>query len=220
MPGLYLHTNFISEQESENILQEINNNKWTKNRDSQLRGTRRSQHYVPPMDEMYRVVSNNKFFTSLPELSKRSKIPIQSLNNKLSEKANDFNELLVNEYQKSDRLLFHFDQRGAFEELLCGLSLCNRSIMAFQHKDNKYDIIKVVLPPRSVCFMSGDARYKYKHGFMIGDILGYRVSLTYRTVKAIFYDAKPPKKKTENVYSVSKMKQVKLNKTFFIKSDE
>ena len=220
LPGLYLHRDFVTEEESDRLLQEIKGYPWSRNRDVGLRGKRRSQHYGPELDEMYRVKTGSKDFTKLPPLAHQigqrisdfwnscSGVSSGSLRNKMSSlKSNDFNELLVNEYQAHDELLFHFDQRGAFEELLCGLSLVSHSTMSFQHGTNDYDVIKMALPPRSVYFMSGKARYVYKHGFIKNDIRGYRISLTYRTVRMIFgpkNTAKQMSKQNKLAFNVAK----------------
>ena len=221
VPGLYLVPNFISEEEEKELIKEVESQKWRL-----TEAKRRIQHYGPPMDRMYRVVASKKEFTKLPpkclNIAEKIRLFWNNLDgilyqpNELAVVNNEFDELLVNEYHSHNCLELHFDQRGAFEELLVGISLLSDSIMTFQHCDKNYMQKNVCLPAKSCYFMTGDSRYCFKHGFLKNSISGRRISLTFRTVKKIFGGLTTNKKKineenVRNVDNISQLQGWKLN---------
>ena len=151
--GFYVIENFINKNESNILLNEINGLKWIYNKNEK----RRIQHYGPKLDHNYRVIIGKNDFTKLPQYcniigNKILKFYKNGYNIKNKQKINakNFDQLFINEYKAHDSLRMHFDQRDAFDEIICGLSLMNDSFMTLQHHKNLYEIHKIKLPKLSV----------------------------------------------------------------------
>ncbi|CAO0790450.1 unnamed protein product [Mucor circinelloides] len=71
------------------------------------------------------------------------------------------NHLLVNEYNPGQGIMPHVDAPALFGAAILSLSLLSECIMKFTCEDQSIDII---LPRRSLAILTGDARYKFKHG--------------------------------------------------------
>lgn len=177
VPGLFLTENFLSATEEKQLLKCIDDGEWKDNR----QGTRKVQIYGPWHDANYRIipgkVSDHPQF--LKDLAKKLH---DSIDDKNKSKLLDQNtcEVYINEYVDKDSLQYHFDHPGTYDENIYGISLCNDAFMGFKNSDG---LNKVLIPTRSLYVMSGDSRYKYKHGINKGWITNRRVSITFRTIK-------------------------------------
>merc|ERR1711862_9314 len=90
-------------------------------------------------------------------------------------------ELFVNEYDPGSSLQFHTDHILTFEDMIVGVSLGSESRFRFQGNGQEH---VVLLPCRSVYFMTGRSRRDFQHGMLEGDCQGSRrVSLTFRVVR-------------------------------------
>ena len=99
------------------------------------------------------------------------------------------NQLTVNEYRPGQGIGSHIDTSSAFGDGLISISLNSGTVMEFRRQGS--DERKLVhLPPRSLCLMSGPARYEWEHiivSRMTDTVDGkvvprsLRVSLTLRT---------------------------------------
>lgn len=85
-------------------------------------------------------------------------------------------QVIVNEYTRGQSIGKHLDKK-MFGNLVCSLSLLESTVMQFDYEDSHLDL---VLPPRSVLLIMGDARWKWTHGIKYhkGD---RRVSITFRS---------------------------------------
>ena len=99
------------------------------------------------------------------------------------------NQLTVNEYRPGQGIGSHVDTPSAFGDGLISLSLNSATVMEFRRQGSEEKKL-VHLPPRSLCLMSGPARYEWEHMIVSrmtdtvdGKITprGLRVSLTLRT---------------------------------------
>ena len=101
----------------------------------------------------------------------------------------NLNQLTVNEYRPGQGIGSHIDTPSAFGDGLISISLNSGTVMEFRRQGS--DEKKLVhLPPRSLCLMSGPARYEWEHMIVSrmtdtvdGKIVprNLRVSLTLRT---------------------------------------
>jgi len=99
------------------------------------------------------------------------------------------NQLTVNEYRPGQGIGSHVDTHSAFGDGLISISLNSGAVMEFRRQGG--DEKKLVhLPPRSLCLMSGPARYEWEHMIVSrmtdtvdGKVIprNLRVSLTLRT---------------------------------------
>lgn len=55
----------------------------------------------------------------------------------------------------------HIDCIPCFKEIIISVSLLSYCIIQFSKDEEKYDLL---LSPRSILLLSGEARYKWKHG--------------------------------------------------------
>lgn len=101
------------------------------------------------------------------------------------------NQLVANEYPPGSGIFDHVDQ-SAFGDTAISLSLGSTCVMRFTdpRDSTKYDVL---LQPRSVIVLTGDARWKWTHSIPARHsdlwegqelIRGRRVSLTFRAVPA------------------------------------
>lgn len=183
VPGLYLIENFLSEEEERTLCQEIEKGTWKNNRS----GERRVQMFGPWHNEKYQVKRGNQI-TPLPKYCVDLAGKIKTIVNTflktqvvISPKLGEENtEIFINEYLPKDDLQFHSDHRTTYEETISGISLLSGSILFFQKGSKE---VGVKLPARSIYFMTGDSRYKWKHGMKPCTLDGERrVSITYRVV--------------------------------------
>jgi len=99
-------------------------------------------------------------------------------------------QLIVNEYTPGQGIASHVDCEPCFGEVICSLSLGSACVMVLTHTaDGRRE--QVLLRPRSLLVLSGEARHAWRHGIparlsdkVEGKILprSRRVSLTFRTV--------------------------------------
>ncbi|KAJ3016523.1 hypothetical protein HKX48_003998 [Thoreauomyces humboldtii] len=103
-------------------------------------------------------------------------------------------QLTVNDYMPGSGIAPHVDTHSAFTDAITSLTLSAGVVMEFRvpSADISHN---VYLPPRSLCVMTGEARYRWEHGIRPRktDVVGgravmrdRRVSLTFRTVKDPF----------------------------------
>jgi len=99
------------------------------------------------------------------------------------------NQLTVNEYRPGQGIGSHVDTPSAFGDGLISLSLNSGTVMEFRRQGSEEKKL-VYLAPRSLCLMSGPARYEWEHMIVSrmsdtvdGKVVprNLRVSLTMRT---------------------------------------
>ena len=99
-------------------------------------------------------------------------------------------QVIINEYQPGQGIASHIDCVPCFEETIASISLGSPVLMDFTHSKTN-EKISMLLEPRSLFILSGDARYIWKHGItgrktdkINGQTFfrGRRVSMTFRNV--------------------------------------
>jgi alkylated DNA repair dioxygenase AlkB len=179
VPGLFLYPDFIDEIREEQLLEEIEQQKWV------VDYSRRLQYYGyrNELEKPYDLIS-------FP-------VPIPPQIYQLSQELNEQNVLLyqpdqviINEYAPGEGIKPHKD-RNYYENQICGVNLGSGCIMKFI-KGKNFEVIDVEIPRRSLYVMQDDARKKWNHGIppRKKDIINgsvqhreRRVSITYRKVK-------------------------------------
>jgi alkylated DNA repair dioxygenase AlkB len=179
VPGLFLYPDFIDEIREEQLLEEIEQQKWV------VDYSRRLQYYGyrNELEKPYDLIS-------FP-------VPIPPQIYQLSQELNEQNVLLyqpdqviINEYAPGEGIKPHKD-RNYYENQICGVNLGSGCIMKFI-KGKNLEVIDVEIPRRSLYVMQDDARKKWNHGIppRKKDIINgsvhhreRRVSITYRKVK-------------------------------------
>lgn len=99
-------------------------------------------------------------------------------------------QIIINEYQPGQGIASHIDCIPCFENTIASLSLGSSCVMDFAHEARNQKI-PVLLEPRSLIILSGDARYQWRHGIAARKTDSYksirysrsrRLSLTFRNV--------------------------------------
>lgn len=178
--GLRYIPNFITPDEEAALLNTIDQQPWL----TDLK--RRVQHYGWKYDYVARRVDASMRLGQLPEWLA---VYCQRLyNDRLFPKPPD--QVIINEYQLGQGIAPHVDCVPCFEETIASLSLSSHCVMDFA-KQTTGEKIPQLLEPRSLITLSGDARYKWKHGIAArktdkhdGQVIqrGRRISLTFRNV--------------------------------------
>eukprot|EP01125_Pyxidicula_operculata_P015726 TRINITY_DN5363_c0_g1_i1.p1 TRINITY_DN5363_c0_g1~~TRINITY_DN5363_c0_g1_i1.p1 ORF type:complete len:246 (-),score=38.83 TRINITY_DN5363_c0_g1_i1:15-752(-) len=184
VPGLVLIYNFLNESEENEILQGIENCEWDTNRAQ----TRRVQLYVPWCEDKNKIVPKETI-KPLPDVAKKLGKKIRDFGRANFTKydwddylvdEDKFTELQVNEYNQNDVLGFHKDNPIAYKEVIFGVSFKSHAYLHYQRHNEE---VKVLIPARSLYMLTGESRYKWKHGIPPNSILGdKRVSFTFRHV--------------------------------------
>ncbi len=91
-----------------------------------------------------------------------------------------FAECLLNRYEPGAIIQRHLDK--PVWNHVAGVSLGGTSTMVFE-KDDDSDRIEVVLKPRSIYAMTGDARYRYTHELLPSEET--RWSITFRSLSKL-----------------------------------
>ena len=180
IPGLSLHKNWISPDEAQLLIEQIDGQLWM----NPLK--RKVQHYGYVYDYKRRNVDPDMFLGGLPEWLK----PLaQRLYNEGFFPAVP-DQCIVNEYFPGQGISSHVDCEPCFGDVIASLSLLSACVMEFSHIETGKRVA-LSLPPRSLLVMTGDARYLWKHGIparktdrVDGVILhrARRVSATFRRV--------------------------------------
>lgn len=177
--GLTYVRNFISEPEHDSLLKKIDSELWL----TELK--RRVQHYGYKYDYAKHQINNAMYIAPLPDWSLAvAKRLQQSYSPTLPD------QVIVNEYEPGQGIANHTDCKTCFRDTIISLSLGSPCVMDFTNP--KKDLKKsLLLEPRSLIILKGEARYEWAHGIakrksdnFQGQIFRRtrRISLTFRTV--------------------------------------
>jgi alkylated DNA repair dioxygenase AlkB len=178
--GLTIYSDFITEDEENELVQIINNQKW----DNTLK--RRTQHYGYKYDYRNRSISKEDYIGSLPEWNDFI-IDIMIDNDIVKTKPQ---QLIVNEYEVGQGISKHIDSL-VFDEPIMSLGLNSQCTMNFHNRYTK-EVIPIVFDRRDLVVLRSDARYIWMHEICpnrYDNINGNkiprtkRISLTYRYIK-------------------------------------
>ena len=151
IPGFALVHDFITEEEEKYLVQIIDEiGRW----DSGL--ARRTQHYGWRYDYRSRRINQEAYIGKLPEWAEK-------LGRRLHEEGHVQylpDQVIVNEYVKNQGITPHIDS-SAFADGVAMISLLEAWEMDFLKDQRK---LTRRLERRSVAVLSGEARYKWKHG--------------------------------------------------------
>ncbi|ELR11271.1 DNA repair protein alkB, putative [Acanthamoeba castellanii str. Neff] len=176
-PDLEYIEDFITADEERALVQAIDAQEWSE------KLHRRTQHYGYEFD-----YSRQDINTSVP-----IELPVfaQQIIEKMRQRGlPQFDQLIINEYTPGQGINPHIDKTHCFGPCVVSLSLLSTCVMTFTSLETG-EKIPVVLRPRSLVVLRGQARYGWQHGIepKRADIVAgkhtpraRRVSLTYRTV--------------------------------------
>lgn len=149
---------------------------------------RRVQHYGWCYDYKARSVTNDLRIGVLPDWLQTYAVRLQQA--RLFTEMPD--QVIINEYQPGQGISAHIDCVPCFSDTIASLSLGSSCVMDFTHsKTGKKS--SLLLEPRSLLVLSGDARYAWQHAITGRKIDRYngqiiertrRISLTFRKVLA------------------------------------
>ena len=173
--GLIYLPEYISQQHHDWLQERIDAQTW----DATMR--RRVQHYGYRYDYKARRVTPDMHLGPLPNWLER--IADQLHNDGLIEAIPD--QVIINEYQPGQGIAAHIDCEPCFGHRIFSLSLGGSATMDFTNQAKTK--IPVLLEPRSLVMMYGQARYDWKHGIPArksdeGIARARRISLTFRKV--------------------------------------
>ncbi|NML57701.1 alpha-ketoglutarate-dependent dioxygenase AlkB [Chryseobacterium cheonjiense] len=177
--GLVYQDDFLSIEEGKLILSEIDHAKW----DTNLK--RRVQHYGYIYDYKKKNIDQNLKIGKLPDWLVLLEQKIKTDFNL----ENSFDQVIINEYQPGQGISSHIDCIPCFEDIIISISLLSQCIMQFSKDQEKYELL---LNPRSILLLKGEARYNWKHGIKavkndkwLDTIIPRerRLSITFRKIK-------------------------------------
>ncbi len=176
--GLQLIPDYISQEEHDRLLAAIDRQPWL----TDLK--RRVQHYGYRYDYKSRSVDSSAFLGALPDW-------ITTLAGRFQrEGLLTPDQLIVNEYEPGQGISAHIDSTVAFGDTVLSLTLGSACVMLFSNVKLGQEV-PVLIEPRSLVVMQGDARYVWKHSIpprkkdtYEGRVIerSRRVSLTFRTI--------------------------------------
>ncbi len=179
--GLEYYPDFITEEEEKSLITKIDMSEWN------LALKRRTQHYGYLYDYKARKISPDSYLGQLPEWLLEYGSRLYDLG--IMKSAPD--QTIINDYQVGQGIASHTDCEPCFTDEIASLTLISGVTMRLFEINDKNNFIDIFLEPRSLLVISGDARYKWKHGIAARktDIVDgikiprkRRVSLTYRKV--------------------------------------
>ncbi len=174
--GLVYRPNVVSIDEQERLLAEIDVLPWQ----NDLK--RRVQHFGYKYDYKARRIDQSMYVGALPpfavELGRH--LIAQGLIRDLPD------QLIVNEYLPGQGISLHVDCEPCFKDTIVTVSLGSAYVMDFQEIASNTSK-ELLLEVGSALVMSGDARFRWRHGIKMrrsdhGRRRGRRVSLTFRYV--------------------------------------
>ena len=184
IPGLRYHPSFLDEAHQRSAIERIDSEPWL----TDLQ--RRVQHYGWRYDYSARMVSRDMRIGPLPEWLEEIAC---TLDRQFSEFDTVPNQAIINEYEPGQGIAMHVD-RHCFGSAVATVSLGDDWTMDFQLAGKSGPKESMLLPRGSVLVLSGDARYRWRHGiakrgFDRDPRSGQkrarkrRLSLTFRTVR-------------------------------------
>jgi alkylated DNA repair dioxygenase AlkB len=178
--GLFYQEGFLTPEEERAIVSEIDHASW----DTSLK--RRVQHYGYLYDYKKKNIGQDPKTVKMPAW-------LLSLEAKVREHAkteSPFDQVIVNEYGPGQGIAGHIDCVPCFEDVIVSVSLSSACVMQFSRGAEKHELL---LQPRSLLVLGGEARFLWKHGIKAvkndkwrNTVLprSRRISVTFRKIKA------------------------------------
>ena len=154
--GLNVHFDFISKEEENQLLQNIDKSVWL----SDLK--RRVQHYGYKYDYKAKRIDKNFFIGNIP-------IWMDFLIDRLQEcQLIGFrpDQAIINEYVDDQGIAAHIDCEPCFGDTIISISLGGQCVMNFQRDANtkEHDKLPCFIPPRTLIVMTKESRFNWYHG--------------------------------------------------------
>lgn len=178
--GLTYMENYISEDEANRLVQEIDAAPWC----TDLK--RRVQHYGYRYDYKARQAQREDYLGPLPEV-------FQQLAQRLTDERHFQSlpdQVIVNEYEPGQGISAHIDCEPCFGATIASLSLLSACVMRFSSQAYSRQM-DLYLQPASLLVLNGDARHFWTHAIPARktDVIegqkhrrSRRLSLTFRTM--------------------------------------
>ena len=151
--GLLYLPNYIPIEEQELLISTIDSQPWQ----DDLK--RRVQHYGYRYDYRSRKVTPEMYLGQIPHWLRSLAIRLKDEDHFPTVP----DQVIINEYLPRQGIAAHIDCKPCFGDVIASLSLGSSCIMKFKHLESD-EVRELVLEPSSLLIMSGDARYKWKHG--------------------------------------------------------
>jgi alkylated DNA repair dioxygenase AlkB len=176
--GLLYIPHYISQPHHDFLIETIDVHPW--------RGdlARRTQHYGYVYDYRAKTVDPASRLGDLPPWLQR--IAVQLAADGLMSKAPD--QAIINEYALGQGIASHIDCVPCFDDVVISLSLAAPVVMDLKQKEQH---VPILLEPRSLLVLRGEARYQWTHGIakrqqdtVNGSVIPRerRLSVTFRNV--------------------------------------
>lgn len=181
IPGLSYVADYITEEAETWLLEKVDDGLWL----DDLK--RRVQHYGFKYDYRKRKVDMSMHVGQLPYWLERLSQKLHR-DGYMPEIAD---QVIVNEYLSGQGISAHIDCEPCFKDTIVSMSLASSCVMYFTKKLDHTLKIPVLLEPRSIVVLTGQARYEWMHSITarrydewegIRLERGRRVSLTFRKV--------------------------------------
>ncbi len=181
IPGLSYVADYITEKAQTWLLAKVDNGLWL----DDLK--RRVQHYGFKYDYRKRKVDMSMHVGLLPDWLERLSQKLHR-DGYMPEIAD---QVIVNEYLPGQGISAHIDCEPCFKDTIVSMSLASSCVMYFTNKLDHTLKIPVLLEPRSIVVLTGQARYEWLHSITARRYdewesnrleRGRRVSLTFRKV--------------------------------------
>ncbi len=180
--GLSYIRDYISQQDEDLLIRTIDAQPWMHDL------KRRVQHYGWRYDYKARNVTSDLRIGALPDWLQTYAMCLQQ--GGLFTETPD--QVIINEYQPGQGISAHIDCVPCFADTIASMSLGSPCVMDFTHSKTR-EKSSLLLEPRSLLVLSGDARYVWQHAIAArktdryqGQIISRtrRISLTFRKVIA------------------------------------
>jgi alkylated DNA repair dioxygenase AlkB len=149
--GLLYIPNYISKSEHRRLIETIDVQPWRTDL------SRRTQHYGYIYDYRAKRIDHSMQIGELPAWLQRIAVRLQD--DGLMPEAPD--QCIVNEYKPGQGITDHIDCTPCFGGVIISLSLAAPVVMELKRDDQK---ISLLLEPRSLLLLRGEARYQWTHG--------------------------------------------------------
>ena len=164
--------NFITPEQEQFLISQIDQNPWF------LDLKRRVQHYGYKYDYKARKIDEKMKIGSILNWLLNKEI----FNHQIFEE-NNFDQVIINEYQQGQGISAHIDCVPCFTNIICSVSLLSSCEMVFENVKTK-EKQSIILTPRSLLIMKDEARYNWTHCIPArkSNVKERRVSITFRKV--------------------------------------
>ncbi|KAH9598604.1 Alpha-ketoglutarate-dependent dioxygenase AlkB-like [Trypanosoma melophagium] len=209
VPGIFIVEDFITQDEHDTIWDELKGptaailEKETLARRSVAHFNRRFYYGVNKLGKVGESVNANPaFYNWMQRRLRNEDSSYEIYDYPTFFKSCSFDQLTVNFYNYDSKtstitppgIAHHVDAHSPFSDCILVVSLGSHTVMEFSRYDRSPEVaapVGVLLPPKSLLLMTGEARYAWKHGIsekrvdILADFLpplhrGDRISLTWR----------------------------------------